>query len=231
MKAPFVALLALTPILTDLLVGCGPTTPAPTPTSAWAGLPTATSTPPPVVVSVTPAPTTRAATAPPPTQTPKAVAQPETTTVTVYFPNPKLDPDAANCRRVYPVSRMVPRAPAVVRATLEQLLAGPTPDEMAQGYSSMFGEKTKTALRSVKVANRTAYVDLADIRQTIPNASTSCGAAAFLAQVETTLKQFPEIGRVIFAVEGKPRTFYEWMQIGCYEVDDNCDEAPFQSSS
>jgi hypothetical protein len=48
--------------------------------------------------------------------------------------------------------------------------------------------------------------------------------------VETTLKQFPTVDKVIFAIDGKPVTFYEWMQIGCYEENNFCDETPFKTS-
>ena len=50
-----------------------------------------------------------------------------------------------------------------------------------RGYTSWFSPATAGALRNVTIKDGTAYVDLADLRSTIPNASTSCGSAAFLA--------------------------------------------------
>jgi hypothetical protein len=79
----------------------------------------------------------------------------------------------------------------------------------------------------VRIADRTAYVDLHDLRQLIPGATTSCGSAEFFAQVEATLKQFPTVYRVIFAIEGKPRLFYEWMEMACDETNDYCNDSRF----
>jgi hypothetical protein len=34
---------------------------------------------------------------------------------------------------------------------------------------------------------------------------------------------------VIFAVEGQPGVFYDWMELECGPGNDNCDPAPFAS--
>jgi hypothetical protein len=68
---------------------------------------------------------------------------------------------------------------------------------------------------------------LNDIRQVIPNVSASCGSAEFLAEIETTLKQFPTVNKVIIAIDSKPSIFYEWIQIGCAKENDFCNETPF----
>ena len=36
------------------------------------------------------------------------------------------------------------------------------------------------------------------------------------------------MARVIYAIEGDPALFYEWMQLGCSEANDYCDRAPFE---
>jgi hypothetical protein len=46
----------------------------------------------------------------------------------------------------------------------------------------------------------------------IPNASTSCGSAALLAQLDHTLLQFPAIDATIYSINGSPEAFYEWLQ-------------------
>ena len=151
-------------------------------------------------------------------------------TVEVFFNNSILDPEIS-CNKVFPVKREVSKTLGAAKVALEELFKGPTEEEKNQGYVSWFSDTTKDILKSVKIENDTAYVDLKDIRQVIPNVSTSCGSAEFLAEVETTLKQFPSVNRVIIAIEGKPKTFYEWIQIGCVKDNDFCDETPFKTSN
>jgi hypothetical protein len=43
-----------------------------------------------------------------------------------------------------------------------------------------------------------------------------------------TLKQFSSIEKVVFAIEGNPTTFYEWLQLSCNAESNNCDAKPFQ---
>jgi len=156
--------------------------------------------------------------------------EPEIMTIKVYFNNINFNPNLEDCSKVYLLNRIIPKTLEVAKAALKELFKGPTEEEKSQGYTSWFSKETQDILQSVKVKNGTAYVDLKDLRQMIPNASTSCGSAEFFAEVETTLQQFPTVAKVIFAIDGKPATFYEWMQIGCYEENDFCDETPFKTS-
>lgn len=160
----------------------------------------------------------------PPTPTPSSANK---TVIKVYFGNSKLNQDG-DCSKVYPVIREVPKTQAVAKAALGELFGGPTQAEKDRGATSFFSSKTKSILKSVKIENQTAYVDLVDIRQTLSNVSTSCGSAAFLAEVENTLKQFPTIKKVVIAINGKPETFYEWIQVGCPADGDLCDTEPFK---
>lgn len=136
-----------------------------------------------------------------------------------------------DCGRVFAVTRTVPKTSAVAKAALGELFRGPTPEEFNQGYRSWFSEETRSILRSVKVIEGTAYVDLRDIRILLPGATSSCGSAEFFAQVETTLKQFPTIKRVIFAINGATRTFYEWMQIACDKSNNYCNDRLFRGNA
>jgi putative hemolysin len=131
-----------------------------------------------------------------------------TATVELYFSNETLgDP----CGEVFPVPREVPADTLAVEA-VEALLAGPTPDEEAQGYGGWFSADTEGLLRSVGVTDGTVRVDFADLRPVIPNASTSCGSAALLAQLDRTLLQFPDIDATLYSIDGSPEVFYEWLQ-------------------
>jgi spore germination protein GerM len=181
-----------------------------------AGLPTPT---------VTPSPTARPT--PEPTSLPTEPAGSNKMTLRIYFGNTKLGSNQ-DCTKVYPVNRRITKTPVVAKAALTELFAGPTATEKAEGYSSFFSSATKGILKSVKVEEGTAYVNLTDIRQIIPNASTSCGSAQFLAEMGSTLKQFPTVKKVIFAINGQPQAFYDWIQIGCSAENDNCDATPFK---
>jgi spore germination protein GerM len=150
-----------------------------------------------------------------------------TTTLKVYFGKEDLGEGDAACSRVAAVVRQVPRTQRVARAALQELFRGPTPKERAEGYRSWFSEDTRAILKDVRIEGRTAYVDLHDLRQLIPGATSSCGSAEFFAQVEATLKQFPTVERVVLAIEGQPRLFYDWMELECVETNDYCDARRF----
>lgn len=153
----------------------------------------------------------------------------QTMSVKLYYPNAKRD--SGDCSvKVYPVTRTIPKSSAVAKVALEQLFAGPTKEEKAGGYYSDFSDATKSFLISVNVKNRAAYVNLRDLTSSssIGNFTTSCGGSNFFGQVESTLKQFPSIKKIFFAMEGDPSLFYDWMQIGeCPKELKNCDASNF----
>jgi len=151
--------------------------------------------------------------------------------VLIYFGNSQMNPGIIDCRKVFPVTRVITATANLPQAALQQLFAGPTEEEKAQGYVSNFSAATRDILRWVKIKDGTAYVNIRDIRTIIPNASASCASAAFFAEVEMTLKGVAPIERVIYAIDGDPAPFYEWMQIGCAPENDNCDPAPFEEST
>ena len=78
------------------------------------------------------------------------------------------------------VSRDAPPGGPTLRAALEHLLRGPTAAERAAGLHSWFSPVTEGALRSVTVQQGRAVIDFADLRDLIPNASTSAGSAMLL---------------------------------------------------
>ncbi len=147
--------------------------------------------------------------------------------IAIYFNNNQLNPNLSDCSKTYPVFRTINDEINLSEAALKELFKGPTEQEKEQGYISWFSPQTKFILKNLKIENNTAYVDLIDIRSIIPNASSSCGSAEFLSEIENTLKQFPEIEKIIFAINEKPSDFYEWIQIGCDKQLNNCDEGPF----
>lgn len=148
-------------------------------------------------------------------------------TIKVYFDNKELNPNMEDCNKVFPVEREIPRTKAVATAVLIELFRGPTEQEKEQGYTSFFSWKTRDILKSVQIEDGTAYLNLKDLRPMVPEAGSSCGSEQFKAQVEQTLKQFPAVDNVTYAINGSPRTFYEWMQAGCTEENNYCDPTPF----
>lgn len=68
-------------------------------------------------------------------------------------------------------------------------------------------------LRSVRLSQGIASIDFRDFRRVIPNASSSCGGALLLAQLNRTATQFPTVRRAIYSINGSRRTFYEWLQL------------------
>ena len=150
-----------------------------------------------------------------------------TTALKVYFGKQGFGERDAACSQVAAVVREVPRTQRIARAALQELFRGTTPEEREAGYRSWFSDSTRAILKDVRIADCTAYVDLHDLRQLIPGATSSCGSAEFFAQVEATLKQFPTVDRVVLAIEGQPRLFYDWMELECDETNDYCDASRF----
>jgi spore germination protein GerM len=114
----------------------------------------------------------------------------------------------------------VTSTPAVLRASLEQLLAGPTGAERAAGFTSWFSEDTAGLLASVVLGDDgTVVVDLGDLRAVIPNASSSAGSRMLLAELDATVFQFSAVQRVRYLLEGDCDAWGEWLQRdGCESV-------------
>lgn len=160
-----------------------------------------------------------------------AKAQTKTITIKVYYANEKRNPNADPCGRVFPVNRVIPKTSRVARAALEQLFAGPTEKEKAKGYYSWFSPKTKSVLKSIVIKNNRAYVNFKpDAFSILPGAiSTSCGSDQFLSEMEKTLRQFPSIKKIFYAIDGNPAEFYEFLQGECpRELGKKCDGSNFQ---
>jgi hypothetical protein len=113
------------------------------------------------------------------------------------------------------VWRRVDRAPDVALA-LQNLLAGPDAAERAAGIESWFSDATRGALVSATVdrAGR-ATIDFANLRSMIPNASSSAGSAALLAELNGTVFEFAEVRSIEYRMDGSCDAFWEWLQYGC----------------
>ena len=115
---------------------------------------------------------------------------------------------------LFPVYRVVPKSPRVLRAALDVLLGGPTSEEREAGTGSWFSEQTEGMVRSVIVDDGHAVVDFDDLRPVIPNASTSAGSARLLTQLDATVFQFRTVRTVEYRIKGSCEDFNEWLQHG-----------------
>lgn len=205
------AVLAVLVLLLLVTAGCGTDdaaevvdreTPQPTEAASPSPPPTPDPEPEPTEPRQTPEPTE-------PTQTPEPAEGEGTTTVSVYFAHEERgDP----CGDVFAVSREVAAEDPIGEAVVA-LLEGPTPAERDEGYGGWFTEETAGMLLGYRTENGVTYVDFADLRPVIPNASTSCGSAALLAQLNETLGQFPGLGEPRYSINGDVDAFYEWLQL------------------
>ncbi len=162
-------------------------------------------------------------------QTPNPSRDQPASRFNVYFNNDKLTNGLTICDEVFPVSRSSSSSRNGAVTALEALFLGPTPEERSQGYRSYFSERTDGLLIRLKIEAGTAYVDLHDKRGELSGVTSSCGSAEFFSQIERTLGEFPTIDRIIFAIEGNPAVFYDWMELECDRTNDICDPAPFAS--
>lgn len=156
-----------------------PAPPATTPTTA-AG-PTATAGTTATTASTTTGPGVT------PTTTRPAVA---VTDVRVYF---------LRSGRIGAAHRSVAATPAIGTAAITQLLAGPTPSELAAGLRTAI--PVSAGLSSLGISGGTATVDLTGQFLT---AGSDVTVQARLAQVVYTLTQFPTVRGVRFEVDGRP---------------------------
>jgi hypothetical protein len=114
-----------------------------------------------------------------------------------------------------PVFRLVPASQAVIRSSLEQLLAGPTGAELDAGLASWFSPATAGMLDSINLEpDGDLIVDFHDLRTVIPNASSSAGSEMLLGELDATVFQFTSVWTVVYRIEGDCEAFNEWLQLG-----------------
>ena len=144
--------------------------------------------------------------------TPRTTPAPTTTRAVVQTFDVYLLVGPEDCSEVVPRPR-TSTADNLVVGALTQLLAGPTAAETAEGLSSWFSSATEGMLREVVIEDRVAHVafDTA-LRSTIPNASSSCGSAGFMAQLDATVTQFGTVAAAVYSLDGDVAAFYEWLQ-------------------
>jgi spore germination protein GerM len=116
------------------------------------------------------------------------------------------------CDEVVAVGRTV-EGPPTLLAAMRALAQGPTADETSRGLGGWFTQATAAVVKTAEIRGGVATVDFEDLRQRIPNASSSCGSAMLLAQLDRTARQFPSVTATRYSIDGSPDDFYEWLQL------------------
>jgi len=131
---------------------------------------------------------------------------PGTTQIKVYFAKKlfsgcSVDIKASDLEYFY---RSIPKTQAVARASIEELLKGPTQEEINKGYISDIPDGT--SIKSITITNGEALVDF---NGKIENGVTSCSGGMRIWQIRQTLLQFPTIQTVKFSVDGKTEYIFQ----------------------
>lgn len=120
-------------------------------------------------------------------------------TVKVFFGNEIFNPSVMDCSLVYPIERQIPKTEGIAWAALEKLLIGPTEIEKQNGYYTSLN--TGVGINSLKIENKTAYVDFDS--QLEQGVGGSCKVLAITSQIRATLKQFETIEDVVISIDGR----------------------------
>lgn len=118
--------------------------------------------------------------------------------VKLYFNNNKSSQEYL-CDKVLPVDRAVEGTVAIARAALEELLKGPTRNEILDGYFSSINPRVK--IQKLTIENGVAKVDFNSALE--KNVGGSCRTTAIRNQITKTLLQFPTVKEVIISIDGR----------------------------
>jgi hypothetical protein len=122
----------------------------------------------------------------------------ETTQVKVFFQNSIKDPVSTDCSNTFSVNREVSKTLAVGKASINELLKGPSAAEAGEGYNTQIPDGV--ILKSIDIRNGIAYVDFNNKLQ--DGVAGSCRVIAIRAQIEDTLKQFSTVSDVVISING-----------------------------
>ncbi|MGI8998973.1 MAG: GerMN domain-containing protein [Candidatus Limnocylindria bacterium] len=134
--------------------------------------------------------------------------------VMVFF---TCEPPPADPRPVFRIDPGVPSIEAQLRLALEQLLAGPTPEERDLGYSSVFPLGSEKLLIGVDVAeNGLATVDFGAALQAVGRPlNSSHNRFLLFGTIGATIFQFDEVQAVEFRIAGSCEQFARHFETTC----------------
>ena len=122
-----------------------------------------------------------------------------TTSLKVFFANSEKDPAMLDCANVYAVERVIPKTLTPARASLEELLKGPSASEKQLGYTTSINPGVK--IQKLTIVDGVANVDFDEQLET--TVGGSCRVANLRAQITETLKQFSSVTDVIISINGR----------------------------
>lgn len=118
--------------------------------------------------------------------------------VKLYFNNNEMEPEYS-CKKVFPVDRGVSETKAVARAALDELLKGPTRQEILDGFFTSINPDVK--IQKLTIENTVAKVDFDS--NLGKNVGGSCRVSAIRNQITQTLLQFKTVQTVIISIDGR----------------------------
>lgn len=126
--------------------------------------------------------------------------------IAIYFGNMALSSSSEKdeCLRVYPVYRYINKTQSIARATIEELLKGPTESEETQGYFTNIPIGSK--LNNISIVDKVAKADFNNITE---SGGGSCSMSFRTAQINNTLKQFSTIVSTELSVEGRTGDIFQ----------------------
>jgi len=127
------------------------------------------------------------------------IATASTTKIIAYYPNSKMNPGAADCGKVFPLERNAEKKyDSDVINTIRGLLTALMPEEKAQGFTTAI--PAGTMLKTVKISD--SGVAEVNFTAALDKIGGSCAVSAARAQIEQTVKQFPQVKSVTICVDG-----------------------------
>ncbi|KKQ80408.1 MAG: hypothetical protein UT02_C0009G0006 [Parcubacteria group bacterium GW2011_GWC2_38_7] len=131
--------------------------------------------------------------------------EPEVVAVKIYYSNSVTNPAMLDCSLVFPVDRAVVGREKIYEETVNQLLLGPSKSEEQNGYKNLIPAETR--LNFVKFSNGVMQVDFDKTLD--QNIGGSCLVSAIRAQIESTVRQWPEVKEVLISIDGVSDTILQ----------------------
>lgn len=141
--------------------------------------------------------------------------------IKVFFGNKTMNSSLGDCKKVFPVVRVIPNDLIIRRRAIEELFLGPRPNEVEQGYYSNtpskeeiieFREKVKKDTGQapyegdeVKIKSFKIYLGMAHIvfsREFLAYGGDPCRLEGIKSQINETMKQFPKVSGALIFIEG-----------------------------
>lgn len=162
----------------------------------------------------------------------------EITEIKIFFSDENNNEGLVDCDKTRAVIRTIPETENIAYSAIEQMFIGPTEEEMNDGLIRINAndEKISDVIKRIFVIDNTVYIDWYDFSQQNSVSddkpffyNSSSGGCNVIPPIENTLKNLPDIENVIYAFEGDPEKYYNWIQIGCApeESENKCDPTPF----